>query len=135
MIQQQTKVKGINCIYLPATDIREAANWYINNLNLELLNEVNETSTQAQLKINSHQTIFLIKTENSHNLTYTEVEGHEQCIITLEVTNIYELHEKLKDNNLIGEIIDNDECGLSFFVKDPDGNLIEIWGGWAQAKK
>lgn len=45
--------------------------------------------------------------------------------MTLEVSNIYVLHEKLRENNRIGDIEDNNECGRSFNVKDPDGNLID----------
>jgi len=134
MIQQQTisYVKGINCIYLPVSNIQESAKWYVENLHLELLKEVHEHSTQAQLKISSEQTIFLIKVANIFNLTYFEVDGNEQCVLTLEVSNIQQLHEKLRSNSIeIDDFEDNDGCGLSFKIKDPDGNMIDIWGGWA----
>ncbi|MCJ8007096.1 VOC family protein [Lederbergia wuyishanensis] len=134
MVQQQTisYVKGINCIYLPVSNIQESAKWYVENLHLELLKEVHEHSTQAQLKISSEQTIFLIKVANIFNLTYFEVDGNEQCVLTLEVSNIQQLHEKLRSNSIeIDDIEDNDGCGLSFKIKDPDGNMIDIWGGWA----
>ncbi|MFD1739741.1 VOC family protein [Bacillus salitolerans] len=124
-------VKAINTIYLPVSDIVKSTDWYVNNLHLELLNKVNAESTQAQLKICLGQTIFLIKTAEKRNLTFVEVDGHEQCILTLEVTNIKEFHEGLKRNLVdVEDIQDNGECGLSFYVKDPDGNKIDIWGGW-----
>lgn len=127
-----TYVKGINCIYVPVSRVKESAEWYSRNLGLPILNEVNEDSTQAQLKICGNQSIFLIKTSEKTNLTYTEVNGHEQCILTLEVNDIKELYEHLKKNGApVEEILDNAECGLSFYVKDPDGNKIDLWGGWA----
>lgn len=131
---QQTEafVKGINCVYLPASDIRMSAEWYVQNLGLELLNKLDEESTQAQLRISPGQNIFLIKTEKSSNLTYIEIEGHEQCVLTLEVSNIRDLYEKLKSKNInVTEMEDNLECGLNFYVEDPDGNKLDIWGGWA----
>ncbi|MBS4201161.1 VOC family protein [Bacillus sp. FJAT-49732] len=134
MVQQQTVsyVKGINCIYLPVSNIHESAKWYTENLHLELLKEVHEHSTQAQLKISSEQTIFLIKVATTFNLTYFEVDGNEQCVLTLEVPNIKQLHEKLRANLIeVEDIQDNQGCGLTFAIKDPDGNKIDIWGGWA----
>ncbi|MDZ5472896.1 VOC family protein [Bacillus sp. 31A1R] len=133
MIQKQTVsvVKGINCIYIPTSNIKKSATWYMENLNLVLLIDVNEESTQAQLKITPEQSIFLIKTPEKFNLTYKEIDGHEQCLLTLEVTNINDLHEKLRNNlDDIEEIQDHNECGSSFYIKDPDGNKIDIWGGW-----
>lgn len=133
MMNQKTaaNVKGINCVYLPASNLIKSADWYVNNLGLVLLNEITDDSTQAQLQISAEQFIFLIKTEKKSNLTFVEVDGNEQCILTLEVLDIKALHEQLRSNLVeMEEVQNNNECGLSFSVKDPDGNKIDIWGGW-----
>lgn len=124
-------VVGINCIYIPASNIKRSADWYVNNLHLTLLNEVNESSKQAQLQINREQQLFLIKTKENLNLNYQEVDGNRQCFLTLEVTNIEELHKQLADCGVtVEEIQDQGDCGINFYLEDPDGNLIDIWGGW-----
>lgn len=129
-------VVGINCIYIPATNIKESADWYVNNLQLTLLNEVDESSKQAQLRITSEQTLFLIKTKEQMNLNYQEIDGNEQCFLTLEVSNIRKFHQQLVNNEVeVLDIQDNGDCGLNIFIKDPDGNLIDIWGGWPTYKK
>ncbi|CAG9623646.1 VOC family protein [Sutcliffiella rhizosphaerae] len=125
-------MKGINCIYLPVTNIEESTSWYQRILRLERMNDITSESTQAQFRITPDQSIFLIKTAEKVNLTYTEIDGNEQCILTLAVSNIRELYEEIKAmESDISSIEDNGACGLSFYVKDPDGNKIELWGGWA----
>jgi catechol-2,3-dioxygenase len=127
--QMGTVVIRIECVYLPATNTEESANWYIKHLGLELLRPVDEN--QAQLGISTEQTIFLIKSKEPGNVNYTEINGMEQCILTMEVENFRELYSKMKQNGAqVTDIIDNAGCGLNFYAYDPTGNKIDIWGGW-----
>ncbi|WP_199618241.1 VOC family protein [Paenibacillus alkalitolerans] len=124
-----TIVKRINCIYLPANNPEESAKWYTDHLDLKLLRPVNED--QAQLGISSEQAIFLIKPMEPGNLNYTEINGSEQCILTLQVDNLEELHSKMKQNGAhVTHIEDNGGCGRNFSAYDPAGNKIDLWGGW-----
>lgn len=121
-------VVGIHCIYIPVTNIKKSADWYVNNLHLTLIRAVDETSNHAQLKIASEQAIFLIKTKEQMNLNYQEIDGNEQCFLTIEVANIHKLHQQLVNNGVdVSGIQDNGDCGLNLYIKDPDGNLIDIW--------
>jgi len=122
-------VKEINCIYIPTTDTEESAQWYVNNLGLELTRPVHEN--QAQLRIPSGQAIFLIKTSQQTNLNYIQIGGTEQCALTLEVNDFHGLYRQMKNNGAkVSEIEDNEGCGLNFYAYDPDGNKLDIWGGW-----
>lgn len=122
-------VKEINCIYIPTTDTEESAQWYVHNLGLELMSPVHEN--QAQLRIPSGQAIFLIKTPEQTKLNYIEIGGTEQCALTLEVNEFHELYSQMKNNGAkVSEIEDNGGCGLNFYAYDPDGNKLDIWGGW-----
>jgi len=126
---QITVVKRIECVYLPAINTEESAKWYTEHLGLALLRPVD--ADQAQLSIGSGQAVFLIKTKEALNLTYTEVGGSEQCILTLEVENINELHTAMKRNGAkVSDIDDNGGCGLNFYACDPAGNKIDLWSGW-----
>jgi hypothetical protein len=91
------------------------------------------TEDQAQLGLGNDQSLFLIRTKEAVNLTFQAINGSEQCVMTLEVTNLLELHESLQKQGVsVSNIEDNDECGINFYVYDPAGNKIDIWGGWSQ---
>jgi hypothetical protein len=37
----------------------------------------------------------------------------------------------MKNNGAkVSEIEDSGGCGLNFYAYDPDGNKLDIWGGW-----
>ncbi|MCR2806911.1 VOC family protein [Paenibacillus soyae] len=122
-------IKNINCIYLPATNTEESAQWYMEHLGLELLRPVD--ANQAQLGIGSGQAIFLIRSQEPHNLNYTEIGGSEQCALTLEVQDLPSLYEKMKNAGAhVSDLEDNGSCGHNFFAYDPAGNKIDLWSGW-----
>lgn len=124
-------VKRIETIYLPTTNTAKSANWYMSNFNLTLLRPVNDD--QAQLGLESGQSLFLIRTKEATNLTFDEINGSEQCVMTLEVTNLTDLHKRLREQGVsVTDIEDHDDCGMNFYVYDPTGNKIDIWGGWTQ---
>ncbi len=122
-------VKRIDCVYLPATNTEESAKWYVEFLGLKLLRPVHEH--QAQLGISPEQTIFLIKSKEPGNANYTEINGSEQCILTMEVENFEELYTRMRQNGArVTDIDDNAGCGLNFYSYDPAGNKIDLWSGW-----
>jgi hypothetical protein len=122
-------VKEITCIYIPTTDTEKTAQWYMDNLGLKLMRPVHEY--QAQLRIPSGQAIFLIKTPERTNLNYIQIGGTEQCALTLEVNDFHGLYNRMKNNGTnVSDIEDNGGCGLNFYAYDPDGNMLDIWGGW-----
>jgi predicted enzyme related to lactoylglutathione lyase len=124
-----TIVKRIECIYLPAKNTEESAKWFTDHLDLKLLRPIDEN--QAQLGISPEQALFLIKTMESGNANYMEINGSEQCILTLEVENFDELHSKMKQNGAhVTDIEDNGGCGRNFYAYDPTGNKIDLWSGW-----
>jgi len=129
MMKSATAVKRIDCVYLPATNTEESANWYMDYLGLRLKRPVHEH--QAQLEISPEQSIFLIKSKEPRNVNYTEINGTEQCILTMEVGSFEELYSKMKENGAhISDIEDNGDCGHNFYAYDPAGNKIDIWSGW-----
>ncbi len=122
-------VKTIQCVYLPANNTKQSAQWYVDHLGLKLLRDVDEN--QAQLGISPDQSIFLIRSKEPTNLTYTEIGGWEQCILTMEIENLEGLHVKMKTNGArVTDISNNGGCGCNFFTYDPAGNKIELWSGW-----
>ncbi|QJD82785.1 VOC family protein [Cohnella herbarum] len=106
-----------------------SSEWYQRNLGLELRNPV--TEDQVQLRVGENQAIFLIKTKEKTTLNYIEVGGSEMSALTLEVTDIEEVYNNMRSNDVrIEGINETEDCGDYFDVFDPDGNKISIWGGW-----
>lgn len=128
----KTIAKGINAVYLPVSNPYKSSRWYVNHLGLKMLRPVNEESTQAQLGFDCGQTIFLIQTKHKQNANYIEVGGSVQCPITIEVDNFDQVYKALKSEGVeMDQVEDNGECGKNINVYDPDGNMIDIWSGWA----
>lgn len=127
-------VKRIETVYLPVTNPQHSSEWYEAYLGLNLFQPAGEN--QAQLTCASGQSIFLIRTPERVNLTYHEVTGEAQCILTLEVEDFEALYHHMMDKGIkVSAIEDNGACGLNFFVFDPDGNKLDIWSGWPTKKK
>ena len=122
--------KGIDCVYLPASDPRISAEWYVKYLGLTLKRAITNNE-QAQLRFKSGSTIFLIQTKDSRNLNYPNISGFEQCVMTIEIENFDETFETLRlAGQAKDQISDNGSCGKNFYAYDPDGNKIELWSGW-----
>lgn len=124
-------VKRIETIYLPVSNPKKSAEWYVKHLGLKLLSPVENSSTQAQLGLQSNQSLFLIQSKDKTNATFVEINGNEQSVLTLEVTNFEKCYQELENNGANITAIENQgDCGENFYLYDPDGNKIDIWSGW-----
>ncbi|WP_202080102.1 VOC family protein [Caldalkalibacillus salinus] len=127
------RVKQIDTIYLPVSKPAVAADWYVQYLGLEMVLPVHPESDQAHLKLTPEQSLFLIQSTDRHCATFTEANGHEQCVLTLEVENFQACYDYLSRHRVnVSEIINHHECGMNFYVYDLDGNKIDIWSGWPE---
>ena len=100
-------------------------------MGLSLLSPVENNETQAQLGLQSGQSLFLIQTKEKINANYIEIVGNEQCVLTLEVNNFHNLYKKSENNGAyITPIQDYGACGESFYLYDLDQNKLDIWSGW-----
>ncbi|GAA0332937.1 hypothetical protein GCM10008967_24560 [Bacillus carboniphilus] len=127
----ESVTKGINTVYLPVSDPHKSALWYEKNLGLRILRPVGEGATQAQIGFPNGQALFLIKTKSKGNANFIEFDGHEQCPVTFEVSNIEHLYSTLSEQGAeMEELEDNEDCGKNFYLYDPDGNKLDIWSGW-----
>ncbi|UVI29190.1 VOC family protein [Paenibacillus spongiae] len=122
--------KGIDCVYLPASDPRVSAEWYVKHLGLTLLRPITNNA-QAQLGFPSGSAIFLMQTKESQNANYHDIFGNEQCLLTIEIENFDEAFDAIRSAGVKTDPIeDNGGCGRNFYVYDPDGNKIDLWSGW-----
>lgn len=129
----KTVVKRIETVYLPVQNPAASAEWYQTNLNLTISAPTSPDAVQAQLSLESGQSLFLIKAKEPIHANFTEIGGQEQCILTMEVKSLYELHKQLSENGVnVTEIQNLQECGSNFYLYDLDGNKLDIWGGWPE---
>ncbi|MBB4824650.1 catechol-2,3-dioxygenase [Sporosarcina luteola] len=132
----ETIVKRIETVYLPVQNPAASAEWYRHNLKLAHAAPIEPNATQAQLLVGSGQSLFLIKSKEPIHANFTEIGGEEQCMLTLEVEQFQELHERLsKDGVMVTKIEDHEGCGENFYVYDPDGNKLDIWSGWPKERE
>jgi hypothetical protein len=123
--------RRIECVYLPASNPYLSADWYVRNLGLTLLRPVNPDSAQAQLQFQNEQTIFLIRTQHRQHANFIQMEGWEQCPLTIEVENLEEVYRAMSAYGVkLEPIEDNKGCGKNFYAYDPNGTKIDVWGGW-----
>jgi hypothetical protein len=126
-----TVAKRIECVYLPASNPCASADWYVRNLGLTLLRSVDPDSAQAQLQFQNEQTIFLIRTQHRRHANFVQIEGWEQCPLTIEVENLEEVYSVMSSDGVkVEPIEDNKGCGRNFYAYDQDGTIIDVWGGW-----
>lgn len=130
-LNRRTKVKRVECVYIPVTHAEASARWYIEHFGMELLRPA--STDQAQLRISDDQTIFLIRTAERTTLNYTEVNGNEMSALTLEVEHLDELYRSMQEAGVrTDQLEDAGGCGRGFHAYDPDGNMLHVWGGWPE---
>ncbi|MFE5320408.1 VOC family protein [Paenibacillus sp. NPDC056579] len=128
-MENKPVVKQIETIYIPVTNALSSAAWYERHLGLTFLRPPCED--QAQLKVGSNQSIFLIRTEERTTLNYKSIDDPEMAALTVEVYDIEDLHARMVENGVkTDSFADNGGCGISFHAYDPDGNKLHLWGGW-----
>ncbi|MFC5601779.1 VOC family protein [Sporosarcina koreensis] len=124
-------IKRIETIYLPVANPKASAEWYEKHLKVKAVGTLDPDANQAQLSLASSQSLFLIKSKERVNANFMEINGEEQCLLTLEVTDFHRLYEELQSSGAsITVIEDNHECGENFYLYDLDGNKLDIWSGW-----
>jgi catechol-2,3-dioxygenase len=122
----ETIVNEVVQVYLPSTNIKRTVEWYKNVFGFQV---IWEDERSANLKLKHGPLLFIKKTSKKQPVqfeTYEEVSP----VISFKTSDIVRLHEKLKSEYQVGEINQYGE-GINepykdFYIKDPDGNLIEV---------
>lgn len=109
-------------IYIPVTNLKEAACWYEKNLGFKVRHKDNlyyDMRTANEVKI------MLITNENNINSQMKYSTGLQPAY-GFCVSDFDAVKKKLTDNSVkMGEVFDYFGRSFSFF--DLDGNKIEIW--------
>lgn len=111
------EVRGVAYYYVKVTNIFRSVEWYETNLGCITKQK---RDGYACLRIPWGPQIDLIHGELVNGLVFG-----------LYAPNIETYHALLKENGVkTDEIVDQGNNGLLFKMYDPDGNTIEVWGGY-----
>lgn len=145
LIQSEEKLEditGLNCIYVPVSDVYESVQWYQKNLgcvptpnhpvkpgmkhSIMRFPDSNGKTRGAGLR-STVPALFLV--ESGDRLGFTNYHGARTPVGSFTTPRIQELYNRFKENgvNVAGEIPEGRECGPNLQFYDPDGNLWEIW--------
>ncbi|WP_370297063.1 VOC family protein [Rossellomorea marisflavi] len=121
------KLIRIGTMYLPVTDIKLSAVWYVRHLGAKL-NYQDEDKAILEL---AHQSIFLVKSGDEESANFMDHNGKKRFSVTFEVDGLASLEALHGDFISLGmkveAIEDRGHAGRNFVFYDPDGNAFDVW--------
>jgi len=119
-------VNEIVQVYLPSTNIRRTVEWYKKVFGFQVIWEEEHA---ANLKLTHGPLLFIKKTIVKQPVQF-ETEEEISPVISFKTSDLDLLYNKLKPEYEVSDVNQHGE-GVNgpykdFYIKDPDGNLIEI---------
>ncbi|MCG3087484.1 VOC family protein [Sporosarcina cyprini] len=121
------KLLRVGTTYIPVTNVKESAQWYVGNLGAKL-NYEDEDKAILDL---ANQSFFLVKSQENESANFMDSKGSKRFSLTFEIDGESALRELQKDLQnrgvIVGDIEDRGHAGNNFVFADPDGNLFDVW--------
>jgi predicted enzyme related to lactoylglutathione lyase len=127
-----TKTKGLAVIQWPVKDLEKSLVWYQSILGVSLTFPYNPGDTAAWLNL-GNAGFGLVQTREVPVLNYKGMGGEWRPLVQFRVDDIHEVHRTLRSQGIEVSEINHGKGGDNFTIVDPDGNQINLWGGWPQA--
>ncbi|MGG1663538.1 VOC family protein [Brevibacillus sp. NRS-1366] len=128
------RIRNFAVIQLPVKDLEVSVKWYRDVLGIPFTFEYTPGDTEAWLNVGGVG-LGLVRSPNVPGLDFTDMAGHEQPIISLLVDQIHAVYEDLRSRGIeTSEMRYKKSGGYSFTLRDPDGHLSNLWGGWPSAE-
>ncbi|WP_096186498.1 VOC family protein [Evansella halocellulosilytica] len=125
------KALDIPIIQLPVSDVAQSVKWYTNILGLEFTFEYQDGDQEAWMNVNGGIGLGLVQAKNVPDLTFENMKGERNSILTFRVDDIHSVYDQMKKKGeAVGEMVYKEGGGYSFIIKDPDGHMSYLWGGW-----
>lgn len=129
------KLIRVGTTYIPVSNPRRSAQWYIEKLGAELNYEDED---KAILQLANHS-VFLVKAQEGQFANFIDVHGKERFSLTFEIDGmaaLKSLHQEFTLKKMrVGEIEDRGHAGRNFVFKDIDGNQFDVWSELSPAFK
>jgi predicted lactoylglutathione lyase len=128
------KVKNYAVIQLPVKNLEASVKWYREILEIPFTFEFQPGDNEAWLNVGGVG-LGLIRCPKVPSLDFSNSAGQLQPIFSLQVDNIHSVYQELKEKGIeTGELVYKKSGGYSFTLRDPDGHLSNLWGGWPSAE-
>ncbi|MGG4033973.1 VOC family protein [Paenibacillus cisolokensis] len=119
---------------MPVKDLEVSVKWYQEVLGIPFTFDFRPGDNEAWLNVGGVG-LGLIRCPKVPSLDFTNSSGQLQPIISLQVDNIHDAYREIKEKGIeAGELIYKPSGGYSFTLRDPDGHLSNLWGGWPSAE-
>lgn len=129
------KITNFAVVQLPVKDLEASIKWYQDLLGIPFTFAYSPGDHEAWLNVGGVG-LGLIRCPEVPCLDFTNMAGQLQPIISLQVENIHAIYEELKNKGIdVGEMTYKQGGGYSFTLRDPDGHLSSLWGGWPSAEE
>ncbi|MED4584652.1 VOC family protein [Brevibacillus choshinensis] len=120
-------------VQLPVKDVEASVKWYREVLGIPFTFDFKPGDNEAWMNVGGVG-LGLVRSENVPNLDFRNMQGQLQPIISLQVQNIQAVYQELAEKGYeLGEMVYKQDGGYSFQLRDPDGHLSNLWGGWPSA--
>ncbi|RUS47435.1 VOC family protein [Cohnella sp. AR92] len=117
----------IEMLSLPVSKLEQAVEWY-GRLGFTQVHH-GADNQQARIMVGRGQWIQLVRTSRHANMNFYNKEGYEMFPCTIKTADVRGRHHRLAASGWdAGECLD--ECGYNFKAYDPDGNRLNLWGGF-----
>jgi len=127
------QVKYYAVVQLPVKDLEVSIRWYQGVLGIPYTFEYTPGDHEAWLNIGGVG-LGLIRSPKVPSLDFTNSAGQLQPIFSLLVDDIHNAYRELQEKGIeVGEMVYKQGGGYSFTLRDPDGHLSTLWGGWPSA--
>lgn len=126
-------LKRVAVVRLPVKDLEASANWYRDTLGIPLSFDLNPGDNEAWFDI-GELGLNLMLCPNVPKLDFTNMDGQAQPILVLQVDNIHSVYETFREKGIeVSEMFYAAGAGYSFNLRDLDGHLSNVWGGFLSA--
>ncbi|WP_404350148.1 VOC family protein [Sutcliffiella horikoshii] len=121
------KLCRVGTTYIPVTDVKASADWYVSKLGAEL-----SYQNQGKAIINlADQSLFLVKAKEGQTSNFIDANGKVRFSLTFEVDGLSALenmhHDFINKGIKVDEIENRGHAGRNFVFEDLDGNRFDVW--------
>jgi catechol 2,3-dioxygenase-like lactoylglutathione lyase family enzyme len=110
-------------IYIPVSDVNRSGEWYVRHLGFQWNSDPGHN---IELRTTTGVWMFM----RTDYPPPSAVDAVRRPVFGLQVSDIRALHQALQEQGQQVSALTEDEGGSACVLTDPDGNQIEIWGGW-----
>jgi catechol 2,3-dioxygenase-like lactoylglutathione lyase family enzyme len=132
----EVKAIDLPVVQLPVRDLEKSVAWYQDTLGLGFNFEFKPGDDEAWLGV-GRMGLGLIRCADVPKLDFYNAKGELSSIFTIQVENVHDVYETLKSRGIeVGDMLfRSGGGGYSFNLRDRDGHVLNIWGGWVDAEQ